>query len=760
MKKQRLLIFIYVFLLMTLALCFVMLSKRPDFMAYAADGTLGEAKTEAGSETESGSNANKSNGKEVLTVGVPVDRCPIFYIDVDSNEIVGIGADLMRYVGEEAGYEVVLRQVEEGNLKDALDNSAYDVILPFGSAITSTSGHNSVVTENLFQTPFTLVTLKQDEVPPLDSLKVGMLKSLGGGADTVRQLYPGIEITMYDTMADCVKALRDDKVDALLHNSYVWSYVLQKPSYSDLEVQPEAMFSMDFRAGVRDTVNGREVVERLNAGISKLADTRRQAVILDYTSRDLYRYDLSDFLYRYGISILLVFLLFIALIIIAIQRVRAVRRENERKLQQMINQDHLTGALSMTGFRKKAAQLVHDNPDTPYLLAFVNIKNFKFINDSLGRHAGDDLLRFWVAETMKTLSDREAMGRVGADHFVVLRICGGEDRLRRDDEEVIGSVRNYFLDRGKENLVLVSGGIYVLTSEDYRHVDVDHMMDLASMAERKIRDKQGDGYEFYNPDQWDKGKHVADVISQLPKALKEGEIQVWYQPQVDYATGEITGGEALCRWKHGKIGWIPPGSFIPILEDAGMIYDLDHYVWETACKDLKRWIDMGIRRSVSVNVSRCDIREDRDLPKLFLEMVKRYDVPPELFHIEITETAYADNSEMLIRTTERLRELGFQVEMDDFGSGYSSLHMLKEVPVDRIKLDLRFLTDTGDQEKGRIIIGYMIRMVDSLGMKIITEGVETKEQADFLRSQGSTEMQGYFFYKPMPVIEFEDLGSK
>ena len=200
---------------------------------------------------------------------------------------------------------------------------------------------------------------------------------------------------------------------------------------------------------------------------------------------------------------------------------------------------------------------------------------------------------------------------------------------------------------------------------------VDRMLDYARMAEKKARATLKTGYEFYNPEQWEKGNQE------------------------------------------------------------------------------------GKRRSVSVNLSRSDIREDRNIPGIFYELIKKYDLDPEQLRIEITETAYVENPGFLIQTTSELREYGFQVEMDDFGSGYSSLHMLKEVPVDRIKMDLHFLTGTGDMEKSRIIITQVIKMIELLGMKLIAEGVETKAQADFLKERGCQEMQGYYFYKPMPVEDFE-----
>lgn len=172
------------------------------------------------------------NEDSALTVGVPVDRCPVFYLDADTGEIVGIGVDLMRAVAENAGYDVSFIRVKEATLKEALDNEAYDVVMPFGSAVPSASGKPSIVTENLIQTPFTLVTKGNGDLPQLNDLHVGMLHSLAAGAETVQQLYPGMEITLYETMPECVKALRAGEVNALLHNSYVWSYVLQKPFLS------------------------------------------------------------------------------------------------------------------------------------------------------------------------------------------------------------------------------------------------------------------------------------------------------------------------------------------------------------------------------------------------------------------------------------------------------------------------------------------------------------------------------------------------
>lgn len=701
--------------------------------------------------------AKAEENAEELVVGVPVDRCPVFYIDKDTKEVAGIGVDLMKIAADNAGYKVTFVQIKEATIKDALDNEAYDVVMPFGSAVKSTNGTSTVVTENLFETPFTLVTNGNVNLPELNDLHVGMLKSLAGAGDTVKQMYPGIEITLYDSMDASVNALRSNKVDALLHNSYVWSYVLQKPSYSDLKVLPQEMFSMDFKAGSLDTAKGREIIERLNAGIVGITDTQKQAIILDYTSRKLYQYDFADYIYRYGIYILLIALLIIALIVIAIMKNHSIRLKHEKKLKMLVDQDQLTGVYSIEGFRKKAEELIANNPDIRYLLIYTNIKNFKYINESLGKSAGDDLLRFFASSVKASLSDVEAIGRVNADRFVILYRNFGGEKMLDDYEKKFEPVRTFFIDKGKDNRVLLCYGIYVLVQDDYDNINIDRIIDYAHLAEKKLRATKNEGYEFYNQEQWEKGKKTVEIINYLPTAIKNGSIEVWYQPQMNYEKGIITGAEALCRWNHEKQGFLYPDSFIPILEENGLIYDLDSYVWEKACQDLKKWNDLGYHQHISVNVSRCDIKEDNDLSIVFESLIKKYDLTPDQVRIEITESAYVEKPDILIATTAKLRKLGFQVEMDDFGSGYSSLNMLKEVPVDRIKLDLRFLTSTGDLEKSRIITKCMIKMLKQLKIEALAEGVETKEQADYLLNEGCAEMQGFYFYKALKVEDVTKL---
>ena len=283
-------------------------------------------------------------GGNILTVGIPGDeRCPVFYTDRDTGEKAGIGVDLILAAAEEAGYTVEFQTVKEASLKEALDNEAYDIVMPFGSAVPSASGQKSILTENLMETPFVFVSPKKQELPAIGNMKVGMLQSMSAGAETVQSMYPDMEINLYESMGDAVKALRSGKVDALLHNAYVWSYVMQKPSYSDLEVHPSSIFTIDFKAAAVDSAKSRELMARLNRGITAISDAQRQAIILDYSTRRLYKNDVFDYILQYGL-VVGVFLVIICIIAIASYRLKraniAAEEASKAKTMFLANMSH------------------------------------------------------------------------------------------------------------------------------------------------------------------------------------------------------------------------------------------------------------------------------------------------------------------------------------------------------------------------------------------------------------------------------------
>lgn len=325
---------------------------------------------------------------------------------------------------------------------------------------------------------------------------------------------------------------------------------------------------------------------------------------------------------------------------------------------------------------------------------------------------------------------------------------------------VCEKVGNYLIRPGVNYSVEIAAGIYKLKPEDMSNPNINQMIDWANVAQKSVKNISGNQLGIFGKEMWHKQWRELVISQSIESALENGEISVWLQPQFNFVTNKIIGAEALCRWTHNSLGWISPGEFIPILERTGQISQLDYYIWEQACKLMRKWLDQGsfIPVSVSVNISRIDLLDDK-IDNRLVGLLEKYNIPASMLRLEITESAYMSKPEVLIDIVNKLHELGFTVEMDDFGSGFSSLNMLKEVQVDVLKMDLRFLQNQDNSEggKGRKIIKAVIRMAHELTIPVIAEGVETKQQALFLSSVGCALMQGYYFSKPLKVPEFEKL---
>lgn len=434
-------------------------------------------------------------------------------------------------------------------------------------------------------------------------------------------------------------------------------------------------------------------------------------------------------------------------------------RELEEQREKLHYRDERTGCLNLTGFRRRAKAILKEHADWQYTLWYCNIKDFKYINERLGYEQGDNLLRYWGQLALDYKIEGEVIGCLTGDRFVgLIRIT--EDNESSQMEGVLERVRSYFRDKGIEYDVQIMTGIYSLTAEDYQRPNIDHMIANAKLAQEKLNHSTiKERWSVYNPEQFESDRRRMMISTHLDQALKDGEIEVYFQPQYNYSSGRLRGAEALCRWNHAELGWISPGEFISVLEKTGQISDLDFYVWEQVCKYLRKWKEEGICVPISVNISREDVRS-RDLTQVFEELLKKYELTPDMLHLEITESSYLDHANVLIREVTNLVNAGFSVEMDDFGSGYSSLNMLKEVPVNVIKMDLRFLSKGGSSFRSGNIINHVVRMAHTMHMEVVAEGVETMGQADFLKSCGCYNMQGFLFSKPVPLTEFEQILRK
>lgn len=421
--------------------------------------------------------------------------------------------------------------------------------------------------------------------------------------------------------------------------------------------------------------------------------------------------------------------------------------ESQEKLQYYEEYDLLTGCYNKQTFYQKVNQLLETAKPDQYMLVCVDVERFKVINDIFGTAGGNRLLQYLAENLQRDVFCSSAVfGRLSADIFVA---C-----MKADDETeaVEQAVITVFKNAPLEMEVVPAIGIYRIRE---RKLSVETMCDRAILALNTIKGDYQHHCIIFNEELWNHLMQEQEIVSRAGHALETGEFEIYMQPKCNMKTGRIVGAEALVRWNHPDKGLISPALFIPVFERNGFIKRLDTYIWESVVRWIKDWISQGKKAiPISVNVSRMDII-GMNLSEVLEEILTRYEVPAELIELEITETAYSTHLDEIIITVEKLMYSGYTVLMDDFGSGYSSLNMLKDINIDILKLDMRFLDSTN--QKSRDILDSIVQMAKWLNLRIIAEGVETEDQVDFLVDVGCEYAQGYYYYKPMSLEEFDTL---
>ncbi|MCR5586730.1 MAG: GGDEF domain-containing phosphodiesterase [Lachnospiraceae bacterium] len=380
-----------------------------------------------------------------------------------------------------------------------------------------------------------------------------------------------------------------------------------------------------------------------------------------------------------------------------------------------------------------------------------NLRHFSLVNQQVGRSVGNFVMRSFYDQLQALLGDKGLVCRVGGDNFV--SICDKEI-LDEVLEYLSGTPICYNMSTGDKVMVSASTGVYLIP-DDFDPKRIDSVMDKIIPASNNAR-VRGEDVVFFNTDMEENKEKIAMIQQLFPVAIRAEEFRVFYQPKIDVKTGKIVGAEALCRWfRDGKI--VPPADFIPILELSTDICKLDFYMLEHVCKDIRRWLDEGknvVR--VSVNLSRKHMM-DIDLLEHIIEIADRYSVPHNYIEIELTETTTDVEFKDLKRVVSGLQRVGICTSVDDFGIGYSSLNLIRDIPWNVLKVDKSFLPVEGDGENSirSIMFKYVVAMAREMGLECIAEGVETEKQVEVLKQNSCEIAQGFYYDKPLPVNEYE-----
>ncbi|MBS6645056.1 MAG: EAL domain-containing protein [Clostridiaceae bacterium] len=432
---------------------------------------------------------------------------------------------------------------------------------------------------------------------------------------------------------------------------------------------------------------------------------------------------------------------------------------SNQKLNELARRDKLTGVYQLDFFKEEAQRILDAGTSKKLAVVYTDFSDFKYINDVFGYAYGDNILKRYGEILNEMMQPGELCGRVSADNFVLLlRYQEREEaalRQQRADEEITQFMHN---SHDRQTVPTCCG---ICCVEDVvEDLKIDGFLDRANFARKTVKNGTNANYVYYNESIRNRLREEKDVESHMLAALENKEFVVFYQPKVELKTGKIACSESLVRWisKSGSV--IPPDKFIPVFESKYMIDRLDQYVFEEVCRFLSARLKHGKRvLPVSVNVSRLQFF-DQNFVNRYVEIRDRYQVPPELLEIEFTESIAIDNTSLLTRIVERLRQAGFSCSIDDFGKGYSSLSLLKTLPFDVLKIDRFFFAESNDPERDMDVVQGIVELVHKFHIRTVAEGVESKKQVERLKQIGCDYVQGYVFYRPMPQDEYERLLEK
>jgi diguanylate cyclase (GGDEF)-like protein len=424
----------------------------------------------------------------------------------------------------------------------------------------------------------------------------------------------------------------------------------------------------------------------------------------------------------------------------------------------MANHDALTGLPNRTLLKDRLAQAMSNarRQDRCVTVAFIDLDNFKLVNDSLGHSAGDELLKVVAGRMVDRVRATDTVVRLGGDEFVILLF----DQPRNVDiiaatlQEIRAAIAEPIRIAGRDFQIASSIGVANYPNDG---TDADTLLANADAAMYRAKEIGRDNLQFYKPELNIRVHERFVLQEELRNAILRSEFVLLYQPQVDLRTGRIFALEALIRWRHPTLGMTAPAKFIPIAEETGLIVPIGDWALREACRRNKAWQEAGLPpMTICVNVSARQFME-RNWVGRVADALRDSGLEARYLELELTESLIMQDAEQAVETMKELQRLGVQLSIDDFGTGYSSLSALKRFPVGRLKIDKSFIDNLPDDENDKAVVSAVISLGQKLKLQIIAEGVETEAQAAFLRENNCDEMQGYFFSKPLPASDIEEM---
>ena len=679
--------------------------------------------------------------KDTLRVYVP-DNYPMVFYDISESKYEGIYIDILEQIASNSGLKIEYVPDDLNELDVTIDS----VLQGKADAILTVSGTMQEVIKAT--DPYTSLSYMPvgdigTEADPENPLQVGIVKDDKWISEYITTKYPTWTITEYNSINSVLSAADHNKIDIALISTPDMQTKTSLIAHPGLEIK---QFSVDIPVclGISTITSPPGVVTMINNVIKNLYVPGEEFESKAYMLSHTYVPNVRDMLYANRLILIFLFV-FIALII-AVLYWRSV---HFRRLARL---DPMTKIYNGGYFIQAANKILSKNPDKAYLMASIDAKNFKLVNDRFGTDIGDQTIIKMAKKITGLFANHALVARLQGDEFLAIM---EDSPFKRDLLEKM-SKEEIRIHNSSNYQVHTKIGVYPI-SKHHPTKPMSFFIDRANLAKEALPLANQNDLVYFTDEAEERLQLESEIEVDMVPALQRGEFIAYYQPKYDLATNKICGAEALVRWRHKDNGMISPGLFVPVFERNGFITEVDFCVYEQTLQMLKKRLAYHEPvATISMNVSRCHLSDPNFIPRLE-ELIEKYNIPKKYIEMEITESIFSEGDNSANELVYELKKRGFSVSMDDFGSGYSSLNLLRVMPIDTLKIDKVFIEDIDTSRRSLTIIEEILAMAKRINVRTICEGIETETQRDILRNAGCDMAQGYYYSKPLCERDFEKL---
>lgn len=666
--------------------------------------------------------------------------------DWEEGKFDGISADMMEYLLD--GLDIKVEYICPDSLEEGyemLTDGSADIACMFESDYNLAEEYGTRITAPYLSTYYSIVSRKQSGKELQAAKKIAVSKGSLTGIRYIESYYPDAEISALSSNYDAIEAVSKGKADMAVTNIYSAERALT--DFTNLRATFISNEEQQFSVGVSQQADSR-LYSILDKKINAMSSQVFNDILYEHTMFNQKSMSLGDYFRQHPMQIILISLIIFLVVIGILLYIMLINKKHANRIYNLAYIDELTGLWNMNGFVFQGNSLLGKKNEEDFAVVTIDLSKFSTVNENHGRETGDKVIQSMSNMLRRFQNEQTIVAHADGDHFLILFSYMSWEDLQTTLTAIAGTLTSYTI----EDLTLrfnVHVGVGLVERKEGALL---HAIDQAGVARNRCDTENP--IVYMDKALRDRLQREKEIYDHVEIALEKGEFQVFLQPKVEMSSKKIFGAEALIRWNHSKLGFLSPAEFIPILEQSGVITEIDFFVLDQACKLVRKWLDAGLTPIiVSVNQSRAHFLK-KDYVDRLQNMLIQYNIPAGYIELEITETLLGQEtvSDIMIK---KMRSMGLLISIDDFGSGYSSLYLLHQISVDILKIDKGLLDEGGKHEKVRNIMRRIIQIASDIDVDVICEGVETEEQVEFLMGIGCPYAQGYLFGRPVPQQEFE-----